>query len=342
MSTKEREIVAYHESGHAIVATVLPGHRSGAQDLDRAARLRRARLHDAAAARGSLSDDSAAICSASSRCCSAAAPPRRSRSARSRPARRTTCSAPPTSRARWSPSAGMSDALGAINYDGNKRGAFLDIPMPQERGLYGEETAQLIDAEVKRIMTDAHDKARQHPHRAPRQARDRDAPAARGRGDGRRRAARAARRPAAPDGARDRAVAADGMTESVHLANRTRVRTANAGSNARSNRNSAISSRSSPNSSVEPTPQSPVSGSTTSCVAGAAVHCVNAMTTPAACTATTSPTHAGQPPRFQRRRRQRRADAAARVVERRIQADREPAIVASSPRRCSCWPSPAR
>jgi cell division protease FtsH len=54
----------------------------------------------------------------------------------------------------------MSDALGAINYDGNKRARFLDIPMPQERGNYGEETAQLIDAEIKRILTDAHDKAR--------------------------------------------------------------------------------------------------------------------------------------------------------------------------------------
>ena len=55
---------------------------------------------------------------------------------------------------------GMSDALGAINYDGNKRARFLDIPMPQERGLHGEETARLIDAEIKRILTDAHDKAR--------------------------------------------------------------------------------------------------------------------------------------------------------------------------------------
>ena len=55
---------------------------------------------------------------------------------------------------------GMSDALGAINYDGNKRARFLDIPLPQERGLYGEETAQKIDAEIKRILTDAHDTAR--------------------------------------------------------------------------------------------------------------------------------------------------------------------------------------
>ena len=84
---------------------------------------------------------------------------------------------------------GMSDALGAINYDGNKRARFLDIPMPQERGLYGEDTAQKIDAEIKRILTEAHDKARADPDDEPRQARDGHAPAARDRGDGRRRAA---------------------------------------------------------------------------------------------------------------------------------------------------------
>src|SRR5205814_10640686 len=56
---------------------------------------------------------------------------------------------------------GMSDTLGAINYDGHKRARFLDIPLPQERGLYGEETAQAIDAEIKRILTDAHQTARQ-------------------------------------------------------------------------------------------------------------------------------------------------------------------------------------
>jgi len=56
---------------------------------------------------------------------------------------------------------GMSDTLGAINYDGHKRSKFLDIPIGPERGAYAEDTARLIDAEVKRIMTDAHATARQ-------------------------------------------------------------------------------------------------------------------------------------------------------------------------------------
>ena len=55
---------------------------------------------------------------------------------------------------------GMSDALGAVNYDGNKRNKFLDIPLGPERGNYAEDTARLIDSEVKRIMTEAHTRAR--------------------------------------------------------------------------------------------------------------------------------------------------------------------------------------
>ncbi|MGH9311336.1 MAG: hypothetical protein ACRD1U_18305, partial [Vicinamibacterales bacterium] len=55
---------------------------------------------------------------------------------------------------------GMSDALGAVNYIGHKRSAFIDMPFAQERGNYAEDTAQLIDAEVKRILTEAHDEAR--------------------------------------------------------------------------------------------------------------------------------------------------------------------------------------
>jgi cell division protease FtsH len=55
---------------------------------------------------------------------------------------------------------GMSDALGAVHYDGNKRSRFLDIPIGSERGAYAEDTARLIDGEVKRIMSEAHEHAR--------------------------------------------------------------------------------------------------------------------------------------------------------------------------------------
>jgi ATP-dependent metalloprotease FtsH len=56
---------------------------------------------------------------------------------------------------------GMSDAMGAVNYDaGRRRAMFLDIPGGQERGPYAEATAQEVDAEVRRIMREAHDTAR--------------------------------------------------------------------------------------------------------------------------------------------------------------------------------------
>jgi cell division protease FtsH len=55
---------------------------------------------------------------------------------------------------------GMSDALGAINYDGQRGNKFLDMPFMNDRGNHSEDTAQKIDAEVKRILTDAHNEAR--------------------------------------------------------------------------------------------------------------------------------------------------------------------------------------
>ena len=57
LNPREREIVAYHEMGHALVAAALPGLRPGAQGLDHPARHRRARLHDPAPDRGPLPDD---------------------------------------------------------------------------------------------------------------------------------------------------------------------------------------------------------------------------------------------------------------------------------------------
>ena len=50
---------------------------------------------------------------------------------------------------------GMSEMLGAVNYNGHKRGAFLDTPFMQERGNYSEDTALKIDSEVKRIIGEA-------------------------------------------------------------------------------------------------------------------------------------------------------------------------------------------
>jgi cell division protease FtsH len=54
----------------------------------------------------------------------------------------------------------MSDLVGLVNHNGHKRNAFLETPFMQERGAYAEQTAVLIDSEVKRILTESHDEAR--------------------------------------------------------------------------------------------------------------------------------------------------------------------------------------
>ena len=286
MSNKERRIVAYHESGHAIVATVLPGldpvHKISIVQrgfgalgytmqlpLEDRYLMTRSDLHSQLAVLlGGRTAEEIALGEISTG------------------AQNDLQRATDIARAMVT-EFGMSDELGAINYDGNKRQRFLDIPMPQERGLYGEDTAQKIDAEIKRILTDAHDKARQilTDHRDKLESVT--LPAARSRGDGRRRAARAARRPAAAgvhDG--NRPAAADDAVDSATLA-QMRVRAVDLSS-------SHLASSIQQPALVLTRP----SGSTTSWLAGAGVHCVNASTTPAACTATMSATHPGQPPRL--------------------------------------------
>jgi cell division protease FtsH len=160
MSTKEREIVAYHESGHAIVASTLPGldpvHKIsivqrgfGALGYtlqlpleDRYLMTRGDLLSQLAVLLGGRTAEEIALGDISTG------------------AQNDLQRATDIARAMVT-EFGMSDSLGAISYDGNKRARFLDLPIAQERGLYGEETAQKIDAEIKRILTDAHDKARQ-------------------------------------------------------------------------------------------------------------------------------------------------------------------------------------
>jgi cell division protease FtsH len=55
---------------------------------------------------------------------------------------------------------GMSESIGAISLDTHGRNRFLDMQMGTERGNYGEETAREIDGEVRRIVSDAHQRAR--------------------------------------------------------------------------------------------------------------------------------------------------------------------------------------
>jgi cell division protease FtsH len=159
MSPKEREMVAYHESGHAIVATVIPGldpvhkisivqrgfgalgYTMQLPQEDRYTVTRSELLGRLAVLLGGRSAEEIAIGEITTG------------------AHNDLQRATDIARAMVT-EYGMSDALGAVNYDGNKRAKFLDIPMPQERGLYGEETAQRIDAEIGRILAEAHATAR--------------------------------------------------------------------------------------------------------------------------------------------------------------------------------------
>ena len=159
MSAKEREIVAYHESGHAIVASTMPGldpvHKIsivqrgfGALGYtmqlpleDRYLMTRGDLLSQLAVLLGGRTAEEIALGEISTG------------------AQNDLQRATDIARAMVT-EFGMSDALGAINYDGHKRARFLDLPIPQERGLYGEETAQKIDAEINRILTEAHETAR--------------------------------------------------------------------------------------------------------------------------------------------------------------------------------------
>jgi len=159
MSQKEREIVAYHESGHAIVATLIPnmdpvhkisivqrgfgalGYTMQLPLEDRYLMQRQDLLNQLAVLLGGRTAEEIALGEIST-------------GAQNDLQRATDIARAMVTE--W----GMSDMLGAINYDGHKRSKFLDIPIGPERGAYAEDTAKMIDSEVKRIMTDAHGEAR--------------------------------------------------------------------------------------------------------------------------------------------------------------------------------------
>lgn len=159
MSPREREMVAYHESGHAIVASALPGldpvHKIsivqrgfGALGYTLQLPMEDRYLHT----RTDLSHQLAVLLAG--RTAEEIAIGEISTGAQSDLQRATDIARAMVTQF------GMSDVLGMVNYAGSRRATFLDIPMGLERGSYGEDTAQRIDAEVKRILEEAHESAR--------------------------------------------------------------------------------------------------------------------------------------------------------------------------------------
>jgi len=55
---------------------------------------------------------------------------------------------------------GMSDVVGPVNHEGRRRNTFIEAPAAPERGAYGEETAGKIDSEVKRFVVSGESAAR--------------------------------------------------------------------------------------------------------------------------------------------------------------------------------------
>ena len=194
MSTKEREIVAYHESGHAIVATVLPGldpvHKISivqrgfgalgyTMQLPLEDRYLMTRQRSAQPAGGA-----------------ARRPHRRRDRARRDLDRRAER---PAARHRHRPRDGHRVRHERrARRDQLRRQQARALPRhPDAAGARPVRRGDRADRSTPRSSassTDAHDTARRilTDHRD--EARNRHAPAARGRGDGRRRAARAARR----------------------------------------------------------------------------------------------------------------------------------------------------
>jgi cell division protease FtsH len=160
MSTKERRIVAYHESGHAIVASVLPGldpvHKisivqRGFGALGYTMQLP---LEDRyLLTREDLLSQLSVLLAG--RAAEEIAFGHLSTGAQNDLQRATDIARAMVTEF------GMSEMLGAVNYTGHKRGAFLDTPFMPERGNYSEDTALKIDSEVKRIIGEATQTAHQ-------------------------------------------------------------------------------------------------------------------------------------------------------------------------------------
>ena len=159
MSPKERRIVAFHESGHAIVATILPGldpvHKisivqRGFGALGYTMQLP---LEDRyLMSRTDLENQLAVLLGG--RTAEALVFGEVSTGAQNDLMRATDIARAMVTEF------GMSEAIGPVSHEGHRRSAFMETPFMPERGAYAEETARVIDAEVKRIIADAEERAR--------------------------------------------------------------------------------------------------------------------------------------------------------------------------------------
>ncbi len=159
MSDREREIIAYHESGHAIVATLIPGldpvHKISIVQrgfgalgytmqlpLEDRYLMTRTDLHGQLAVllAGRTAEELAL-------------------GEISTGAQNDLQRASDIARAMVS-EFGMSETIGAVSFEQRPHNRFLDVTLGKERGNYAEDTARQIDAEVRRIVTDAHERAR--------------------------------------------------------------------------------------------------------------------------------------------------------------------------------------
>jgi cell division protease FtsH len=159
MNPRVRRIVAFHEAGHAIVATVLPemdpvhkvsivqrgigalGYTMQLPVEDRYLLTKRELEHQLAVLLGGRTAESIVFGEVSTG------------------AQNDLLRATDVARAMVT-EFGMSDAIGPVNHEGHRRGTFIETPFAPERGAYAEETARVIDAEVKRIVSGAEDAAR--------------------------------------------------------------------------------------------------------------------------------------------------------------------------------------
>lgn len=157
MSPHEREIVAHHEAGHAIVASVLPGvdpvHKisivqRGYEALGHTLQLpveehylvtRQALLNQLAVLLGGRSAEEVVFQEIST-------------GAQNDLQRATDIARSMVAEY------GMSDALGPVSFKGRGRLRFLDVP-GLEPEPFAEETARQIDVEIKQLVLAAHAQA---------------------------------------------------------------------------------------------------------------------------------------------------------------------------------------